>query len=185
MNPIINRRGFLGVMKMAIYGIAAGLPVLRRAAKAAEFREKSLAFHSIHTGENLKVRYWVNGTYVPEALEKVNHILRDWRANEIHAIDPALLDLLFDLRRVVGTTAPFHVISGYRSPETNAMLRKKGGGGVASNSMHVRGKAIDVSLPGVDLARLHKAALAMKRGGVGYYPRLGFVHVDTGRVRRW
>ncbi|MFQ5575242.1 MAG: DUF882 domain-containing protein, partial [Terriglobia bacterium] len=79
MNPIINRRGFLGVMKMAIYGIAAGLPVLRRAAKAAEFREKSLAFHSIHTGENLKVRYWVNGTYVPEALEKINHILRDWR----------------------------------------------------------------------------------------------------------
>jgi len=184
VNPITRRR-FLRVIRSIIYGMAAGLPVLRQAARAAELREKSLAFHSIHTGENLKVRYWVNGIYVPEALEKVNHILRDWRANEVNAIDPALLDLLFDLRRVVGTTGPFHVISGYRSPETNAMLRREGGGGVAKSSMHVRGKAIDVSLPGVDLARLHKAALAMKRGGVGYYPRLGFVHVDTGRVRRW
>lgn len=184
MSPSINRRGFISFVGLAICGFAAGLPQLRRVATATEPRGKSLSFYSLHTGENLEVTYWVDGSYVPEALEKVNHILRDWRAGKIHPIDPTLLDYLFELRGAMDSTAPFNVISGYRSPETNEMLRKKGSG-VAKNSLHLRGKAIDVSLPGRDLAKLRKTAIAMRRGGVGYYPTLGFVHVDTGRFRTW
>jgi uncharacterized protein YcbK (DUF882 family) len=184
MDQSINRRGFLRVMRLAICGFAAGLPMLRWTAKAAAVGEKSMSFHSLHTGENLTVTYWVDGAYVSEALEKVNYILRDWRANEIQPIDPSLLDYLFDLRRAMDSTAPFHVISGYRSPKSNEMLRKQSPG-VAKNSLHIRGKAIDVSLPGRDLAKLRKTAVAMRRGGVGYYPALGFVHVDTGRFRTW
>ncbi|MFQ5988829.1 MAG: DUF882 domain-containing protein [Candidatus Methylomirabilales bacterium] len=184
MSPTINRRGFLSFVGLAICGFAAGLPQLRRVATATEAREKSLSFHSLHTGENLEITYWVDGSYVPEALKQVDYILRDWRTGKIHTIDPALLDYLFDLRRAMDSTAPFNVISGYRSRETNEMLRKKSSG-IAKNSLHLRGKAIDVSLPGRDLASLRKTAIAMKRGGVGYYPRLNFVHLDTGRFRKW
>ncbi len=184
MSPTINRRGFLSFVGLVICGFAAGLPMLRRTAKAAALREKSMSFHSLHTGENLEITYWVDGAYVSEALEKVNYILRDWRANEIHPIDPSLLDYLFDLRRAMDSMAPFHVISGYRSSKSNEMLRKQSPG-VAKNSLHLRGRAIDVSLPGRDLAKLRKTAVAMRRGGVGFYPALGFVHVDTGRFRTW
>lgn len=184
MKSVICRRGFLTGIGLVIVGIAAGIPLLKGTARTASLREKSLSFHSLHTGEDLQVTYWKDGGYVPEALKKVNYILRDWRTNKIHPIDPRLLDYLFDLRHAVNSTAPFHVISGYRSPETNAMLRRDSSG-VAKNSLHMRGKAIDISLPDVDLARLRKTALGMKRGGVGYYPRLGFVHVDTGRFRKW
>jgi uncharacterized protein YcbK (DUF882 family) len=111
-------------------------------------------------------------------------VLRDHRTDEVAEMDPRLLDLLFNLQGKLGASTPFHVISGYRSPRSNAMLVAKGGG-VAKKSLHMQGKAIDIRLPGRELADLRKAALGLKAGGVGYYPKSDFVHVDVGRVRHW
>ena len=119
-----------------------------------------------------------------DALTAINHLLRDFRTSEVHAIDPGLLDLLHGLTDLTGSTQPFQVISGYRSPATNEMLRHRSEG-VASGSLHMKGQAIDIRLADVPLAKLRNAALAVRRGGVGYYPASDFVHVDTGRVRTW
>jgi uncharacterized protein YcbK (DUF882 family) len=121
---------------------------------------------------------------VPDALATVNHFLRDFRTSEVHVIDPSLLDLLHELAGITGSTQPFQVISGYRSPATNEMLRRHSEG-VAAGSLHMKGQAIDIRVAGVPLDALHRAALDLRRGGVGYYPASDFVHVDTGRVRRW
>lgn len=145
---------------------------------------RTLSFHSLHTGESLTSVYWQNGDYVQAELKAINHILRDHRVNETHAIDPKLLDILYQLQQLLKTDQPFHIISGYRSPATNAKLRASGRG-VAKNSMHTRGRAIDIRIPGVKTADLRKAALSLKLGGVGYYAKSAFVHVDTGRVRTW
>lgn len=146
---------------------------------------RTLDLGHLHTGEQLRgVEYFSGGMYLPDALAEVNHHLRDWRTDEVHPIDPALLDLLYDLARATGTSRPFQVISGYRSPTTNALLRKRSSG-VAASSLHMRGKAIDIRLADVPLARLRSAAQSLRRGGVGYYPASDFVHVDTGRVRTW
>jgi uncharacterized protein YcbK (DUF882 family) len=145
---------------------------------------REIALEHLHTGEELDVIYWSAGEYVHESLSAVDHVLRDWRTGGVHRIDPALLDLLHDLQKETGTAAPFEVICGYRSPETNAMLRRTSSG-VASASLHMVGKAIDIRLPGVPLARLRDTALGLRRGGVGYYPSSDFVHVDTGRFRTW
>ena len=147
--------------------------------------EKAVSLYNIHTGEALhKAVYWADGSFVPETLDEINHLMRDFRTGEIKKIDPALYDLLFTLRHKLSSTTPFHVISGYRSPATNAMLRSTGSG-VALHSLHMQGKAIDIRLPGVELGTLHQAALQLRRGGVGYYPKSDFVHVDVGRVRHW
>jgi uncharacterized protein YcbK (DUF882 family) len=184
-----NRRSFLG------FGAAATASALlpgraqaevRTAAKAAR-RERVLSFFNTHTGERLRTAYCCDGAYQPEALAQINHILRDFRQNEVKPIDPQLLDLLHELGGTLETDQPFHVISGYRSPSTNSLLRERGGGhtGVASRSLHMVGKAIDIRLPGVRLDNLRGAARSLKLGGVGYYPSSNFVHVDTGRVRYW
>ncbi len=125
--------------------------------------------------------------YQPDALKQIDHILRDFRANEIKPIDPVLLDLLHELGGTLETDQPFHIISGYRSPHTNTLLRERGGAttGVASRSLHMVGKAIDIRVPGVKLDHLRGAARSLKLGGVGYYPSSNFVHLDTGRVRYW
>ena len=154
----------------------------RLAAASAPVRR--VAFHNLHTGEAVNAVYWEGGAYVPDALSEVNHVLRDFRNGEVHPIDPRLLDLLDALATRVDTSSPFHVISGYRSPQTNAMLRRRSSG-VAHDSLHMKGLAIDIRLADVDLARLHQAALSLGGGGVGYYPASDFVHVDVGRVRRW
>jgi uncharacterized protein YcbK (DUF882 family) len=146
--------------------------------------ERRIAFYNIHTSETLDTVYWAEGAYVTEGLGAVDRVLRDFRSGEVQAIDPELIDLLHRLHERLGGREAFQVISGYRSPTTNAMLRKQSGG-VAKRSYHMRGMAIDVSLPGIELAQLRKAALSLKGGGVGYYPKPGFVHLDTGRVRRW
>jgi len=175
-----GRRGFLlaaGAATLATIASPAFASVGR-----AHFR--SVALDNLHTGEKLNVDYWVNGRYVMGALHRVNYNLRDFRTGSVHPIDPQLLDLLDALRRMLGTRAPFQVISGYRSPETNAMLREESNG-VAANSLHVQGMAIDIRLPGRSLRSLHAAAVRLERGGVGYYPRSDFVHVDVGRVRYW
>lgn len=147
-------------------------------------KPRSLKLYNIHTGESLATEFFAQGRYVPEALKEANYLLRDFRTGDVEAIDPELLDLLAKLHGVLDSREPFHVISGYRSPKTNAMLRKRSSG-VAKKSYHMRGKAIDVYLPDRDLALLRRAAMNLKRGGVGYYPKSGFVHIDTGRVRSW
>jgi uncharacterized protein YcbK (DUF882 family) len=165
----------------ATAGLASRLsPALANIGPAA----RSLSFHNLHTGENVKVEYWVDGDYVDAALCAVNNVLRDFRTGDVHPIAPRLLDLLSHLNGRLETNAPFEVISGYRSPKTNAMLHEASSG-VASNSLHMQGMAIDIRVPGRSLAALHATALALQAGGVGYYPTSDFVHVDVGRVRRW
>ena len=146
--------------------------------------EKDLAFHNIHTSEDLSVVYWARGKYLHEALTEVNYILRDYRTGEVKAIDARLLDLLYALAGKLGSRRPFHVISGYRSQKTNALLRAQGHG-VAKRSLHIQGKAIDIRLPGCKLGVLRRAAVELKGGGVGYYPGPNFVHIDVGPVRYW
>ena len=145
---------------------------------------RTLEFLHTHTGESLKVTYYSDGTYRPEAMSQVRSFLADWRNQEQQDIDPELLDILWQLKQVSGVDGAFEVISAYRSPATNDMLRKKSSG-VASKSQHLLGKAIDVRLRGAKLAELHQAARDLKLGGVGYYPGSDFIHVDTGRVRYW
>jgi uncharacterized protein YcbK (DUF882 family) len=145
---------------------------------------RDLAFHNLHTGESLRAVYFDQGSYVPDALAAVDHVLRDFRTGDVHPIDPRLLDLLHTLGSTVQSHTPFQVISGYRSPATNAMLHAHTDG-VASGSLHMQGMAIDIRLGDVDLGHLHRAALGLGAGGVGYYPASDFVHVDVGRVRRW
>lgn len=149
-----------------------------------KYKERFLTFHHTHTGERLKVTYWEGGSYISDSLKDINHLMRDFRSNDIHRIDPSLLDQLFAVRMKLETDRPFHIISGYRSPRTNSMLRGRGRG-VAKHSLHMSGKAIDIRVPGRSLDKVRMAALSMQAGGVGYYAGPQFVHMDTGRVRRW
>ena len=173
-----TRRRFLG------YSIAATAAMAAPAVAKASTDAKHLAFYNIHTGESVRTTFWAAGSYVADALREIDHVLRDFRNGEVKAIDRQLLEQLHRLHRGLGSNQPFNVISGYRSPETNAKLRQNSSG-VARKSLHLRGMAIDVALPGRDLTAVRKAALALAAGGVGYYPRSGFVHLDTGRVRSW
>jgi uncharacterized protein YcbK (DUF882 family) len=145
---------------------------------------RELSFYNVHTGEMLKTIYFEKGAYVPGALLEVNYFFRDFRANEVKTIDPRLLDLLHRINRALDTSQPFNLISGYRSPATNALLASQSEG-VAHHSLHMYGMASDINVQGRSLTLLRTVALAMLGGGVGYYPRSDFVHVDTGRVRRW
>lgn len=149
---------------------------------APESRE--LAFYCVHTGEQLNIDYFVGGRYEPEALERIDHLLRDYHNDEICQIDPRVLNQLFDLRRALGSTEAFHVFSGYRSPATNESYRRISGR-VAEHSYHMTGQAIDIQLPGRDIRQLRNVAVAMRAGGVGYYPSEGFLHLDSGPIRRW
>jgi uncharacterized protein YcbK (DUF882 family) len=160
--------------------MAAGLPALA----FPESDVRRLSFANLHTGETLDAAYWEGGAYVPDALAAVNHVLRDFRTGEVHPIAPNLLDLLVSLSGQTGVPAPYQVISGYRSPATNAMLHAESGQ-VAVKSLHMEGRAIDIRIEGMDLDYLHQAALDLSAGGVGYYPVSGFVHVDIGDVRSW
>jgi uncharacterized protein YcbK (DUF882 family) len=180
-----HRRAFLGMGAAA--AAAALVPTRAQAAPVVRAPERVLSFFHTHTGERLKVAYCCGGEYQAAGLQEVNHILRDFRVNETRAIEPRLLDLLYELGGTLGSDQPFHVISGYRSPETNMMLRERGGTatGVASHSLHMVGQAIDIRVPGVTIGDLRDAARSLKVGGVGFYPDLNFVHVDIGRVRYW
>ena len=146
--------------------------------------ERTLSFYNTRTGEEWNRVYWCQGDYVPEALEEINYLLRDHRTNEVREIDPRLLDLLYDLNEKLNSRGPFQVVSGYRSPETNALLRRRSRR-IARHSLHIEGMAVDIRLPDRNMRQLAKAALSLQSGGVGYYPRRQFVHVDTGKVRRW
>jgi len=176
----ITRRNF--VKFGCALAACAALPNFARASLTAPAR--SLHLYNTHTSETLKTVYWEQGEYIPEALAEINHILRDHRNNEIKAIDKDLLDLLVSLHNRLDSSKPFEIISGYRSPASNAMLHEHSHG-VASKSQHLLGKAIDIRLTDRPLTKLRDVAMTMQQGGVGYYPASNFVHVDTGKVRWW
>ena len=160
------------------------LPVLQSPAKSGSGRLRQLVFYNTHTHERLTVTYKDGEQYISGALKKIDYILRDHRSEEIHAIDPNLLDYLYDLLTAVGNHGEVHIISGYRSPNTNKKLRKNSKG-VAAGSLHMKGKALDFRLPGTATRVLRDTALTMKRGGVGYYKKSDFIQIDTGRFRFW
>lgn len=179
----LNRRRFLKL------GVAAGVTGLLPATAWANLNSavepaRELAFYHTHTGEKLRVVYSTQGAYIAEALGEINHVLRDHYSGDVGEMNARLLDLLHELKLKLGTHEPYHIISAYRSPKTNTRLAERGGG-VAKHSLHLHGMAIDIRVPGRDLAQVRKAAVALQGGGVGYYPGSNFVHLDTGRVRYW
>ncbi len=181
-----SRRFFLRrTAQLALVGTA--LPMALRPARAALADARSLMLNHTHTGERIDLVYAMGEQYVPQALGSLNHFLRDHYSGEVGQMDPELFNLLHDIRSALASQTPltYQIISGYRGPITNERLRTTRGGGVAKHSLHLEGKAIDIRLPGVPLTELRDAALSLQAGGVGYYPRDQFVHVDTGRVRRW
>ena len=181
MPPLVPRRTFLGLGAAAGLAAVAG-PAWSRSLDIWEPRRALL--DNLHTGERFNAVYFANGSYLPDALAEATRVMRDWRTGDEHFIDPTLFDALHAVRQRLDTAQPFQIISGYRSPKTNAMLNRRSSG-VAEHSQHVQGKAIDVRIEGADLSRLRDAALDLRAGGVGYYPVSGFVHIDTGRVRQW
>ncbi len=163
---------------------AGGYQQVRYTPRSFTGATRSLAMYNPHTGESLNLVYCENDQYVPGALHEINFFFRDFRANLVKEIDPRLLDLLHTIHQASDDSKPFNLVSGYRSAQTNAMLAAQHEG-VARHSMHIEGKAADINLPGRQLSILQRIALALRYGGVGYYPQSGFVHVDTGRIRRW
>jgi uncharacterized protein YcbK (DUF882 family) len=183
MGHKIRRRSFLKAGALAL-GACAFPQALLGAFQAPLSPERSLSFYNLHTGESLKAAYWCKGEYLSAPLAQINHILRDFRTGEIKPIDTSLLDLLSTIRENLGSQEMFHIISGYRSPATNALLHENNCG-VAGHSLHMQAKAADIRLPGCSLSSLHQMAVSLKGGVVGYYPGSDFVHVDVGRVRYW
>jgi uncharacterized protein YcbK (DUF882 family) len=174
---MFNRRRFLQAGACGALCVAAA-PVL------AGFEQRALQFVHTHTGEELNTVYFRNGTYDPAQLLRVAYTLRDFRSGDVYRIDPLLLDALFELQVRSGHDKPYQIISAYRSPKTNTQLRSQSKG-VAEHSMHLTGQAVDIRVSGVATKALRDHALAMYRGGVGYYKDANFLHVDTGRVRSW
>lgn len=169
-------------------GMLATAPLLARAGDlpmpVRKDATRQLAFYHTHTGEKIRLAYFEGGQYQPDALAELNHFMRDWRTGAVHEIAPGLLDQLYALQTKVETPGTFNIICGYRSPVTNETLHEHSDG-VAKHSLHMEGRAMDLSLPGKDLAHLHTAAVSLRAGGVGYYPASDFIHMDTGRVRYW
>lgn len=169
-------------------GLATGIGALAFGAApvvaALKLPERRLRMANAHTWEKLDLVYWADGEYIPESLAEINHLMRDHRANRVKAIDTKLIDQLYILVSSLETKERVHVLSGYRTPETNAALRKRSNG-VAKYSLHMEARAMDINIPGVKANAIWKNAVAMKAGGVGYYAKSGFVHIDTGNVRNW
>ena len=184
MNDIPRSRRRLLRQGTALTAVVA-VPLLALPARAAGTAARSLAMSHTHTRERIELVYAVAQDYLPEALGALNHFLRDHYSGEVGRMHPPLFDLLHALRQTLGSAGPFEIISGYRCPATNDRLRQTRGGGVAKQSLHMQGCAVDVRLSGVPLAELRDAALSLRAGGVGYYPESEFVHLDTGRVRSW
>ncbi|SQC38883.1 Tat (twin-arginine translocation) pathway signal sequence domain/peptidase M15 family protein [Klebsiella pneumoniae] len=147
-------------------------------------RPRILTLNNLHTGESLRAEFFDGRGYIQDELARLNHFFRDYRANKIKSIDPNLFDHLYRLQGLLGTNKPVQLISGYRSLDTNDELRARSRG-VAKHSYHTKGQAMDFHIEGISLSNIRKAALSMRAGGVGYYPRSNFVHIDTGPVRHW
>ena len=177
---MLTRRGFIVAGGAALAGFASSPSDADAAFRGSP--ERSVFLHNVHTGDTLKTVYWCDGHYEQSALQRLNFVLRDHYSDEIHRMDPRLIDLMFRLQTEFGGHRPFEVFSGYRSPETNAMLAMETEG-VAAHSLHMQGMAVDVRLAGTSLRTLKRAAKKLRLGGVGSYST--FVHVDVGRVRYW
>jgi uncharacterized protein YcbK (DUF882 family) len=183
-NTLLGRRRVLA-FGLGAAALAIASPLKGALAALPQSGVRTLGLVNTHTNEKIMASYWRDGVYDRGALKDINYVLRDHRSGDVARMDPNLLDLLVELHRRTGSSKAFQVISGYRSPKTNAMLVSASGGGVAKRSLHMDAKAIDIRLRDVALSDLRQAALGMKAGGVGYYKKSDFVHVDTGRVRQW
>jgi uncharacterized protein YcbK (DUF882 family) len=171
------------ILGLAVAGFAAAaVPPAIAARRPIGLR--SVAIKNVHTGEHLNTVYWADGKYVPDAMKRINWVLRDHHNDEVRRIHPDLLDLLTKLQAKLRTREPFQVVSAYRSPATNAMLAAMTDG-VAAHSLHIQGMAVDIRVPDRSLVKVQHAALGLAAGGVGFYPRSDFVHVDVGRIRHW
>lgn len=177
-----GRRGFMKAGLFMTAALGFWTPALAVAAKPSTGREINL--FNAHTGERFTGEYWYNGRYLPDAFGDIKRLMRDHRTGETFPIDPRLMDILYVIHTRLDADKPFNVFSGYRSPASNARLRRRSEG-VARNSLHMSGQAIDLKLPGTRLSTLRKTAIDLKSGGVGFYPKSDFVHIDTGRVRHW
>jgi uncharacterized protein YcbK (DUF882 family) len=180
--PTAPRRRFL--LGLAALPALGGLAIPSGAALAARRPERSLVLHHQHTGEWLRTVYFADGVYLKDSLRDINRVLRDWRTDQVIEIDPKLLDIVHMVQGRLDSRAPIEVVCGYRSPQTNSMLRRRSRA-VAKNSLHMQGMAIDISFGGRELAQVRRIAEAMGAGGVGYYPGSGFIHLDSGPVRHW
>jgi len=179
---MMQRRAFLK-SSLLLAAPSLSIPALAKTAQAAP-GERTLRLYNTHTGEKVNATFWANGEFVEDGLKDLNKVLRDHRNNKVAQMDPELLLLISQLNDRLDNNRELHIISGYRSPESNAKLHAASNG-VAKHSLHMEAKAIDIRLPGKDLKMLHKAAMSLKGGGVGYYADSQFVHMDTGRVRYW
>src|SRR5262245_13328359 len=181
-NLPVRRRAIACAILLALLGVSGGAGTI----KANSSGDRTISFYGVNTKETLTLQYMKNGKHIPEAMEKINWILRDWRKDEPTQMDPDLIDLVWEVHNELGSAEPINVISGYRSRDTNELLRRTVGG-QASQSRHILGKAMDVTFPDVPVKKLRYCALIRERGGVGYYPPSAtpFVHIDTDRVRAW
>lgn len=177
------RRRFLQLLAAGSVA-AAGLPEVSLAATKRNFSPRDLAFHNTHTGEKVSLTYFERGQYLTEALQEIDNVFRDHRTGDVHPIDPNLLNVLYKLQETLQVNQPFNIVSGYRSPESNFELHSHSAG-VARNSLHMQGKAVDIRIEGVTTRDIRNAAISLRQGGVGYYPGSDFVHLDTGSVRYW
>lgn len=187
----ISRRGFLGIGAATLGGVM--VPSLFQPAAAAAFKggvissgARRIAFRNTHTGESFSGVYRVGNKYLPDAFTQINTVLRDFRTEQVYPMDPRVLDIMYTVHKMTGEQKPFEIISGYRSPKTNNMLRGRSDNtGVAKKSLHMQGKAIDFRMEGFSTARLRDLGASLKAGGVGYYSKSNFVHMDCGDVRTW
>jgi uncharacterized protein YcbK (DUF882 family) len=178
-----DRRFFIKILAQT--ALCSVLPVSAFAAiERLSAPKRSLCMYNIHTDQELDVRYYAHGRYQPDALKKIDYLLRDYRTGEIKPIRKELLNLMYSISRTLDRPVQFDIISGYRSPETNAMLRRRSKN-VAKNSLHIKGEAVDIRIPGYSTRWLRNVCMKLKAGGVGYYPESDFVHVDIGPVRYW
>ncbi len=185
----LDRRSFLGIGAATLGGVL--IPGLSTAASAANFKtgiidtgSRRLSFRNIHTGESFSGVYRVGNKYLPDAFKQINMVLRDFRTNEVQSMDPRMIDMVYTIHRMTERSTPFEIISGYRSPKTNSMLRKNTSG-VAKKSLHMQGRAMDLRMEGFSTKRIRDIAKNLNAGGVGYYSKSDFVHIDSGDVRSW
>lgn len=183
----VERRTFLKsgltLSAAAVLSVGAATPALALPS-GGEYR---IALRNAHTNESFVGTYRVGNKYLPQAFERINYVLRDFRVNEVFPIDPRVIDIIAIVHKMTGSREPYSVLSGYRTPKTNAMLREGGGkrSGVAKQSLHMSGQAIDVRMTNTNISRIRDLAKKLHAGGVGYYPRSGFVHMDSGDFRTW
>jgi len=191
LSNTLSRRRFLSLgVSLGLGGIAAAgfVPAASASMMARDDYSmngaRRVSFRNSHTGETFSGVYRVGDKYLPDAFDQINIVMRDFRSNEIFPIDPRVIDIIYTVHQQTRSHEPYEILSGYRCPKTNARLRR-GGEGVAKNSLHMTGQAVDLRLPGFNTRRIREIAVSLRAGGVGYYPKSDFVHMDSGDVRSW